>query len=267
MLIDDPGIVKNDLVARANIHITSNAITRTLALIVVCLLSANLLIIYLKVVRGLPKLKGFSHAFYFDAEANFPALYSTLAILCSALLLWLIGDTASQKKPDLSCHWKFLSCVFVLLAVDEFFSIHERLVTPTQEMLSRHAVKSAYLHLGWFIPYILLLLILGLFSLKFLFKIPYRLRFLFTLSATVFLTGAIGMETVGGKYLADTGSYGGDIELADVNYALMVTAEELLEMTGIVIFIHSLTTYYLNDLGRRRSFHITISGANKPEAS
>lgn len=183
------------------------------------------------------------------------------------MLLWLIGNTPSQNKADLSFYWKFLCSVFVFLAVDEFFSIHERLVTPTQEILSRHDVKSAYLHLGWFIPYILVLLILGLFILRFLFKIPYRLRLLFALSATVFLTGAIGMEIVSGKYLADTGSYGGEIELADVNYPLMITLEELLEMAGIVIFIHSLTTYYLNDLSRTHSFQITISDENDPETS
>lgn len=245
---------------RANIRITSNTVCKTLALIVVCLLSANLLVIYLKVVRGLPNLKAFSHAFYFDAEANFAALYSAMAILFSASLLWLIGNSPSQKKSHLAFYWKVLSGVFVFLAVDEFFFIHERLVAPMQDILSRQAFKSNYLHFGWFIPYSLVLLVLGLFMLRFLFRIPFRLRALFALSAIVFLSGAVGMEIISGKYLADTGAYGGDIELADVNYALMVTVEELLEMAGIIIFNHSLTTYYLNDLRRRHSIHIRITG-------
>ena len=145
------------------------------------------------------------HGFYFDTEANFPSLYSSLAILFSAALLWLIGNLLNEKKENRSIYWKFLSLVFIFLALDEFASIHEYLIQPMQHLVSQSAVNSDYLYFAWLVPYSLLCLILGVVLFKFFFRLPVRTRILFVIAGFIFLSGAVVMEMVGGKYWAGQG--------------------------------------------------------------
>ncbi len=229
------------------IRVTSKKITAILLIVIFFLLGADLLMIYLKFEKGYQHLKGFMHGFYFDTEANFPSLYSALAILFSAALLWLIGNLISEKKENRSIYWKLLSLVFIFLALDEFASIHEYLIQPMQHLVSQSAVKSDYLYFAWLVPYGLLCLILMVVLFKFFFKLPVRTRILFVIAGFIFLSGAVVMEMIGGKYWAGQGwSIEGNNEV-DLNYALITTFEEFLEMLGIVVFIYALTTYYLKN--------------------
>jgi hypothetical protein len=244
------------------IRITSNTITAILLCIILFLLAANLLTIYLKFVMGHKHLKGLFHGFYFDFEANLPSFYSALAILFSAVLLWLIGNSANEKQEKRSFYWKFLSFVFAFLAVDEFVSIHEDLIKPMQSIIDLSSPKSNYLYFGWLIPYSLLCLAVGIISFKSFFKLPLRTRMLFIIAGIIFLSGAVVMEMVGGNHWASQGwSIDGTNEM-DLRYALIITVEELLEMLGIVVFIHALTTYYLKDKNNVAIF-IQISDAER----
>jgi hypothetical protein len=240
------------------ITISSKSIAVGLLSIILFLLTANLLIIYLQFILGFEHLKGFIHGFYFDAEANFPSLYSAGAILFAALMLWLIGSSDDEKRNKRSFYWKFISIVFVFLAMDEFGSIHEYLISPTQKLVDQSSIESDYLYFAWFIPYSLLFLVVAIVSLRFLFKLPPRTRNLLIVSGIVFLAGAVLMEMIGGKYWAEQGWAVDGSDDVDLTYALIITIEELLEMLGIVIFIYALTTYYLK--GKRdRAFLVTIS--------
>jgi hypothetical protein len=59
----------------------------------------------------------------------------------------------------------------------------------------------------------------------------------------VFVFGALGMEMVGGAYFDSHGSQ-------NVTYVALQTVEEILEMVGIIVFIHALAEYGVAKFGR-----------------
>lgn len=232
-----------------SLQISPYSITKCLLGIVLSLLVANMAIIYLNIILGYEHLKGFIHGFYFDAEANFPSMYSAMAIWFAAFLLWRIGMTDAEKEGHRSFYWKFLSMLFLFLGLDEFASIHEGLIQPAQQMLSAFNLMSGYLYFAWLVPYLLLTAAVGLVFYKFIFRIPARTRMLFAIAGLIFVTGAAGMEMVGGNYWAAQGWSVEGTDKIDIVYAMIITLEELLEMVGIVFFIHALTSYYLRCAG------------------
>lgn len=239
------------------IHISSKKVAYMLLAVVTFLLIANLAVIFLRFVMGFEHLRGFIQGFNFDTEANFPSLYSALAIFSCSMLLWLIGGLPEEKSQKRSFYWRFLAIVFVFLALDEFGSLHEYMIEPLRGMMNQSSLDSEYFYFAWFIPYIILLLLIGLLLWRFLFTLPKTTRWLFIAGGAVFVSGAVGMEMVGGKYWAEQGWAidGGDP--IDMKYALIVTVEELLEMVGIVIFIYALMQYYLHG-SHEHNFHFII---------
>ncbi|HEY9488790.1 MAG TPA: hypothetical protein VIQ51_10675 [Chryseosolibacter sp.] len=229
------------------IHITPRKIANTLCVVIFCLFVVNMAIIYLHFVQGHEHLKGFVRGFYFDAEANFPSLYSALAIVLCSVLLWLIGSNHEEKLKNRALYWKFLSLVFAFLALDEFAGLHEDLAKPVKSLIDQSSIQSDYLHFAWFIPYSIATLVLGIIYVRFFFKLPPRTRQLFFLSALLFLSGAVGMEMVGGKYWASQ-NWAPDLsQKVNFTYALIITLEELLEMLGIVIFAYALADYFFKN--------------------
>lgn len=245
------------------IRVTSAGIARTLLCTIAILLLVDLLVIYFHFVRGHQYLRGFIHGFYFDNEANFPSLYSAVAILFCAAILWRIGSTPIESSRKRSLYWKSLSVVFTFLALDEFIGIHEYLFYPAQEILKKLPVQSDYFHFAWFIPYGIAVIILAIFFLRFFITLPARLKILFTLSGLLFMSGAVGMEMIGGKYWAEQGWAIDHSDPVDLNYALIVTFEELFEMLGIALFIYPLSQYYLSLTGGH-SITLRISDTDQP---
>ena len=66
---------------------------------------------------------GIDKLFLFSEEANIPTLFSSISLLISSLILYLISQLNkiifSQKK-----YWRMLSFIFIFLAIDETAGIH-----------------------------------------------------------------------------------------------------------------------------------------------
>lgn len=71
---------------------------------------------------------------------------------------------------------------------------------------------------------------------RFIIHLAARTRSLFIIAGLIYIAGALGSELVSGRYYEVHGESG-------VTYFIMITIEECLEMTGIVIFIYALTSY------------------------
>jgi hypothetical protein len=69
----------------------------------------------------------FAATFNVDEEGNIPSLYSTLAILSCAYLLWVIARVERETGGPISRHWALMSIVFLGLATDEFIALHEEI--------------------------------------------------------------------------------------------------------------------------------------------
>src|SRR5690606_29623633 len=169
--------------------------------------------------------------FDMDTEGNVSSFYSSLALLCSSILLYLIA--LFNKKSGLkSFHWTLLSSVFLYLALDEILELHEHLVRLTESFLNLSGYGTSY----WIIPIGIIGIILFIVLFKFLRELPKTTLRQFILAGFVFISGAVGMEILGGMHE--------EIHWREnATYVFLYTVEEILEMVGIVLFIYALTSY------------------------
>ncbi len=161
--------------------------------------------------------------FDFNNERNLPTYVATINLLISAYLLRLISSYESKKSDPYRFHWIILSLIFLFLACDEFFRIHDRL-------------DRSYMG-GWLKFYIIPVIVIGIYYLYFLKSLPRKIRYKIILAGSLFIAGAIGMEIVG--VLIKTNGY----NIKSLIYRLSITIEESLEFIGIILFIHALLQY------------------------
>ncbi|MDM9630304.1 hypothetical protein [Robiginitalea aurantiaca] len=175
--------------------------------------------------------KNIIYFFDFDHEGNLPTFYSSLALLSSGLLLFIISYFHKTNRLE-HFQWKGLAFIFVFLSIDEITMIHEQLWMPTHKLFN----TTGLLYYAWYIPYGILLLILLFIYSKFLMRLPKKIRWLFILSGFVFVFGAIGIESVSGYYDELHGQ-------ENLVFYIICTVEELFEMVGVAIFIYALLLY------------------------
>jgi hypothetical protein len=172
--------------------------------------------------------------FDLDRERNIPTFFSSAGLFtCSALLAVIAFARKKIRENYLS--WLGLAAIFLFLSIDEFVALHERLVIPLQSALQ----VSGIFYFAWVIPYGIALIIFLLVYLKFILNLPGKTQFLFILSGLIYVTGALGLELIGGRYY----ELHGNEAKKTITYFIMVTIEECMEMAGIVIFIYALMSH------------------------
>lgn len=215
-----------------NLVISPKRVTQILTSVVLSLtlasVAGNLLVFFL----GHPWTYLISHLFNITKEANIPTWYASSTLLLSAFFLALIAFCKKKEGAPFVLHWTALSFIFLYLSFDEAFLVHERWIIPLRTYFN---ASGLFLN-AWVIPAIAFVLILVLAYLKFLIDLPVRTRRLFLIAGALFVGGAIGMEMVGGYYQSYYGRF-------NIPYNIIATAEEFLEMLGIVVFIHALLSY------------------------
>lgn len=227
------------------ISVNPTSIVRLLGALAFLLLLINIGFQLTVYANGKHDLYG-ARFFYFDSEDNLPAAYSTLLILISALLLMVITILKKYQSGAMVFHWAVLSAGFLIMAIDEELSIHEELIEPLRTILGYDGYGIFYY--TWVIPAIVLIVVLGLFFLKFLIRLPVKTRIHFVVAGAVYIGGCIGVELIGGRYDELHGK-------ENLTYSLIATFEESLEMTGIIIFIWALLVY-IADTIKDVQFHV-----------
>ncbi|WP_422080557.1 hypothetical protein [Ulvibacterium sp.] len=139
--------------------------------------------------------------------------------------------------------------LFLFLTIDEMVSFHESLILPFRSLFD---ISSGFLFFAWVIPYGIGVFVFGLVYLRFLMDLPKKTRFLFILSGSLFVSGAIGMELIGANEFAKAGY--------SFSFSLITTLEESMEMIGIAFFIYALAQYIYENFG---SFSLKIVKAQK----
>jgi hypothetical protein len=185
--------------------------------------------------------------FNLDEENNISNWYESTALLFCSGLLGIIAIGKRRERDRFSLHWTGLAIIFLFLSMDESASLHEMTILPLKRLLH----VGGFLSQAWVILGIGFLIAFGVVYLRFLMHLTPSERFRFTLSGAIFVTGAVVMEMIGGRYESLHG-------MNNVPYMVMAGAEETLEMTGIVLFISALLAY----LGRYKpEFKLRISQA------
>lgn len=219
-------------------ELDAGKVARRLSLVVLALLAAHIatqaLVLFGAVGRG---SRGVA-LFDLNQEDNFPSLYSGAALLLTSALLAAAG-AAERRRNRPAAAWNLLSGVFVMLAADEWLSLHETIGSHMKRLV--HA--SGALHHPWVIPGGLITAALGVLYVPFLLRLPKRTRILFVVSGLIFVGGAVGMEMVGGLIMD---RWGGE----SLAHAVEVLVEESMEMFGIVFFIYSIISYLQTEFPR-----------------
>ena len=169
--------------------------------------------------------------FSVSSEGKIPTWYSACTLVFCSLLLAIIAADNYQKRRSYSLHWSGLALLFALLSLDEATSLHEMTTLPLQSFLN----TSGPLLFAWVIPALVFVIAFGLLYLRFLIFLAPQTRRLFLLSGFVYVFGALGMEMIGSAYVSSHGR--------DLTYGILATMEEILEMSGIALFIFSLIDY------------------------
>ncbi|MBI3355412.1 MAG: hypothetical protein HY038_01315 [Nitrospirae bacterium] len=229
-------------------------ITLTLGITALLLVFASITGQLIKYVLGHDTAYGFTRLFFVDAEGNIPSYFSASLLLLAALFLALIAALKKAAQAAYRFQWTLLSFTFLFMAIDEAASIHELLIVPMRSLLG-HQARGLF-WFAWVIPGIALTLAFGLCYLRFLLHLPAKTRLRFVIAATLYLGGAIGMELVGGRYAYLHG-------METLAYSMVVTVEESLEMTGVIMFIYALLNYLADNFKETR-LRLDNFDANSP---
>lgn len=219
------------------LRIDAARVTGMLLAVVVLLTWAHVTGMLLRFVLGYDYVFGLIDTFNMNYENNVPTFFSAFLLLLAAVLLAVQAGIETSSRP--SAYWRWLSVIFVFLAVDEDASLHELLIDPMRTALPLEGP----LLFAWVIPYGVLLAALAVMYARFLWTLPPRTRRWFFLAGALYVGGAMGYELVAGWYLT---RHAGAEDLA---YYLLVGVEESLEMTGVVVFIYALLVHIAGSLG------------------
>jgi hypothetical protein len=207
-------------------------ILKYLLLIILILFSANVIGLVNTFVFYDGRVFGFAYMFNFNASNSVPSLFTFIVFLLNALLLLAIG-LKSKSHSERSFIWFGLSIFLCLLAIAKTTVLLRIVGYPIYSYLS-NLPKSIML---LFILIAIAVLIYFMKELVVLLKRkPRYIQKGFFIAVATFVFGAIILDKVG---QAVGIRYGED----SILYALSYSFEELMEMTGITMFLYTLAQY------------------------
>jgi hypothetical protein len=219
------------------IKISPKATFKILLAIIFILVFAGIIASYCRCAYNTPQVKMVVRLFDLDGETNFPAFYSSLALLFSSLLLFYVAFSHRDVKRDFVA-WLLMALGFLFLSLDEAAMLHEMLAGTARRSLD----LSGLLYNAWVIPYGIIMILGGILYLPFLLRLPKPTLLLFVVSGVIFVSGAVGVEMFEGKWEAIHGT-------ENMTYDLYVAVEEFLEMFGVALFIYALLRYIADTAG------------------
>jgi hypothetical protein len=168
---------------------------------------------------------------YVDGEGNIPTFFSSLILSCVSVILGIIYTLKKRSRDAFRFHWLVLCGVAGLLAIDESTLLYHEMLSGMSTYLIRSISKT-------FVVIISILVMIPLLFqyTTFFLHFTNRYKILLAISATVFLTGAVGVDMLGTNYHEVHGQL-------NLHYSMMATLEKVLEIAGTILFMHTLLVY------------------------
>lgn len=215
--------------------IPAPSILRVLFIVILFLVGAHSVVQFCWVTQACGSatspINHYGYLFDLNKEANIPTWYSVVQLFAVAMFLALTAKLERARRSSAIAWWG-LAAIFVYMSLDEATDMHgfwragmESFVIP--------GTNNA--HFAWVIPGSLVVLFVAAIYLRWVVALPKRTRFLFILAGLVFVTGALVLETVG-AFVADD-------SFRNTTYLIVSTAEEVLEMLGILIMLYAVLSH------------------------
>jgi hypothetical protein len=231
--MSEVGSTKDEL----RLRLSTRRIVRTLVLVVILLHIINVVVVWVRFTPVKFPLDGtFVSLLGVSGEGKIPTWYSAATMLFCSFLVALIAFWKKKTAAPYVPQWIILAILFALMSLDEATSIHEMTTGPIREAFN----TQGGFYYAWVIPGIIFVILFGILYLRFIRHLPSKTRNLFVLAGLVYVGGVLGMEIVGSAY---TSRFGWSL-----TYGVLASIEEILEMSGIVIFIYALLDYMENNL-------------------
>lgn len=213
---------------------------RILTMVAVAMVLLHLSGVFAFYVGGMdsPFMQSFLTRLDLDGEGNTPAFFSSFILFCSAILFLIIGKLQEERKDRFTSYWKSLSMVFLYLSLDEAFMLHEII---NNKLMSTGTFSGAF-YFPWVLAGLTFVVFLVVIYMRFFLSLSTMLKLRLFVASVLFLSGALGMEMVGGNY---SYMYGED----NLEYSLITTIEESLEISGILFLIWTLVNYLKKEVG------------------
>jgi hypothetical protein len=210
--------------------ITPGRLARVLCMTLAFLFAMHGLTLFVAYGLGYPVAKGFVPAFNVDFENNFPTFVAFLILIaCGLVSAW--SSAAETRRPRHRRAWALVAFLFLLLAADEAFTLHEQL----GEFLFAEFGALGLPMFAWVVPYGIAVVLLGAFLLRWFLELERPVQISLFLAGFLFIGGAIGLELVASAYYEalpvdrpDFRTLGGD---------LLATLEEASEFAGASYFL------------------------------
>lgn len=162
-----------------------------------------------------------------DAEANLPTWFSSALLFACALGAALMA--ARAKKGSIERRgYRWVAGLLLVVSADETVALHERCAAALFPSLADHGIARGWV---WALGAGIVLALLAVL-LPFLRALAARVRWALVRAGVVYVTGALGFEMIGQRYAAAHGWH-------DPIYVGLAAIEELLEMSGCVLFLHA----------------------------
>lgn len=176
--------------------------------------------------------------FDLEGEANFPAWYGSVLLLLCAILSAAIAALRSGERHSLHWQWLGLAVIFLGMSADEVAVIHELTIAPLRKVLG----LGGLLWHSWVILGAAMVVLVGLIYLPFLARLPRATAGRILAAGLVFVSGAIGLEMIGGAMIEAHGR-------TNLPYVLVMSCEEAAEMAGLILYIRALLLYVRDHVG------------------
>ena len=235
-------------------------VVRFLALSIALLAVAHVVMQSVRYHVGFYEFYGLVRLFDMGVEANLPTAFSILQLLLASVLLAVIGVVRREEEDARATQWLLLGLIFLLLAVDEAAQIHELSVRPFRDFAPWLATGMFYW--AWVLPAMVLMAYVAWRFAGFVFNyLPADTRRHTVAGAVLFVGGAVGVEMPEARYVEQHG-------MDNFVYGMFVLVEEVLEMTGVLVFLTGVMKYCSRYVGvAHLEVSMATAEARKPAGS
>lgn len=236
-----------------HIEFATRTILRSLIGIALLLIAMHIVSLYLFQQSENQITEVLIEKFSLEGESNFPAFFSSMILLFSAVLFAIIGKAYSQRNQEGARHWLGLGAIFTFLSLDEAAQIHEKLDT---DLIWASFDTSGLLAWPWVILYGALAMVVAILYLRFWLRLPLFFRISYGFAAALYVGSALGFEMLEALEYTTQGG------VTD-KYILLTSTEEILEIAAILFLIATNFKYierYLPDMS------MTFSTPNRVNA-